>query len=207
MVRNEKLELWYASGAKAELDKLLRDGTIPIDKTLMAPKVAYEVSQKFQPIEYTYFRDKLNDMRKKFKERRDWAEKDAAALAHDMRLYNRPTHTAQGDPLWDGHAAQALLKLDLPRYLKKKKKFDHLKPRDLYKTRPEYQEFKLKKFRKHLYQEVRAGKFQNYLKAKKKKAIQKKLQKLKVTVDLTGAGFISDESSALDDSSSDESWS
>ena len=151
-------------------------------------------------------------MRKKYKERRDWAQKDDSDLAHDMLLYNRPTHNAQGEPLWDGHAAQALLKLDLPGYLKKKKKHNHLKPRDLYKTRPEYKEFKLKKFRKHLYQEVKLGKFHCHLKAKAKakKAVKKKAAKknLKVVIDLTDVGYVSDDSSASDGSSaSDDSSS
>ena len=92
---------------------------------------------------------------------------------------------------WFPHA-QPLLKLDLPRYLKKKKKGGKIK------TRAEYKLFKLKTFRKHLYQEIKMMKFHNYVKAKAeaKKAGKKKIE----VVVQVGAGFVSD-----DDSSSDES--
>lgn len=187
MVRNEKFEFWCNCGARDELDKLLRDGTIPIDRTLMPPKEAYEMSDKFKLIDdYKYFRTKLNDMPNKFKERRAWAEEDDADLQHDILLKPRPTHNVRGEPRWAGSEAQAWLKLDLPRYLKKKKKCPSIMPRMLHKTRPEYQLFKLKTFRKHIYQEIRAVKFQNYLEDKKKK---------KAVVDLTAnEGYITDGS-------------
>lgn len=205
MVRNEKFKLWCEQGAQDELDKLLRDGTIPIDRTLMGPKVAYEMSEVFKLFEYAYFRNKLNDLRNKYKERRNWAQEDDAALASDMLVYDRPTHNARGEPLWDGSAAQPLLKLDLPRYLKKKKKGSKIKPRDLYRSRPEYKVFKLKTFRKHVYQEIKLGKFHNYLKAKaeaKKGGKKKKITVAKVVVDLSVSDDSSDDGS--DDSTSQE---
>jgi len=182
MARREKYEFWCACGARDELDKLLRDETIPINRVLMGPKIAYKVSPVFQKVEYVYFRNKLNDMRNKYKERRAWAEEDDFDLQGDLLLKPRPTYDVNGKPTWNGSEAQKLLRQDLPKYLKKKKKNPQYMPRDLQKTRPEYQKFTLKKFRKHIYQETRRWKFHNYLEAKadaKKKKMKKKCKKRK----------------------------
>lgn len=177
-LKNYAFNKWVASGAQEKLDELLRDGTIPIDLNLMKPKIAYTKSRVFQQIEYVYFRGKLYERRKKFAERKATAEEDAAALASDLRLHPRPKYNSRGELRWEGSDAEKFLKLDLPAYLKNR----HMKPKDLWVTRNEYRLFKLKIFRKHIYQEIKTEKFHNYLKAKevaKKEKIREKYLKQK----------------------------
>ena len=71
------------------------------------------------------------------------------------------------DGYWDGSEAQQLLKLDIEMGRHKR-----LKPELLWVTRPQYQEFKLEKFRGHIHQQLRSTRETNYWIVKKKKKKQ-----------------------------------
>jgi len=169
MAPNPKTALWFASGAYDLLDEYLTDGTIPINKGLMKPKVAYQLSACFTANEYEYFRAKLCNRRNKFEKGTTVAAKTDAALERDYQLHPPSKYTSTGKLKWNGSAAQVRLRIDLSPYLKKKAQDRRYEPRHLYASRTEYQEFTLAEFRGHIYTERKARKFANYLKHKKEK--------------------------------------
>lgn len=182
-MHQEKHVLWVASGAQELMDDHLRDGTIPLNRKLMTPPVAYQLSELYKAFDYVYFRNKLCQARNKCKERGDWAKEDDTDLTHDYKIYPTQSYNAQGKPRWEGSDAEYFLKRDLKKYLKNKSK--GMKPRDLYKKRPEYHKvFGLKTFRNHIYQEIKTRKFKNYVKAKKEAKKKKMMKK---------AGLMDDE--------------
>jgi len=65
--------------------------------------------------------------------------------------------TSRGQPFWDTHQANDLLAKDV-----KSGKASTMTPLILHSTRPEYQEFHLEVFRKHIYQEIQKQEGQQY---------------------------------------------
>jgi hypothetical protein len=154
-------EAWLNSLAKAQLYRDLVDGTIPLNSEDMAPSQVYAFRAMFQEYEYPKFRTNLNNLRKKVRTDISIAAVGNAALAHDRQLFPKRTHNHRGEPRWDNSAARAHLKADMDLGL-------HIgvKPSDLRGTRDSYQLYKPLTFAKHIHQEIRARKFQAYVKAK-----------------------------------------
>ena len=106
-------------------------------------------------------------------DRNERAARDANALAHDLPLFPRPTHNHRKEPRWQGSKAQSSLHVDIDAGLHRT-----MEPRDLYKTRPEYQQFLLKTFRDHIYQEVRTRKLGAFVKKQRDKSGMKVQQEV-----------------------------
>lgn len=143
-------------------------GKIPVDGDKMGPSKVYNLPDRpqFRKVEYKKFRDNLNRLRTGLKKKKKQANEDAEYLAQDRKLKPKPTHNHRGEPRYEGSETEYWLKIDIA-------SGHHLgkAPKDLYKSREVYltEGFTLKTFREHIHQEVRAVKFQNYVKWKQDK--------------------------------------
>ena len=93
------------------------------------------------------------------------AAHESECLAHDRRLFPRQTENHRGEPVFDLSAAKLLLRADV-----EEGKHNQLTPSQLQASRLEYHPFNAKKFKHHIYQEVRRQKFINYLNQRRAQA-------------------------------------
>jgi hypothetical protein len=160
---------WAKSDAKRILEAELKKGTIPLDASDMAPDVVYLQHPEFATFQYEKFRDNLNKLRKKIKGKKTRSELDSLALQRDRKSHPKPEKNNRGEPRWEGSEAERLLKLDVDNG-----KHNAMTPRNLHKSRKEYQDYALDVFRKHIHQEVKTRKF---IKQRKDRAEKKKNKK------------------------------
>ena len=80
---------------------------------------------------------------------------EAEAIAFDQRSFEleqvhfpRNATTMRGQPFWDGHPAKSLMANDV-----KQGNIEGMQPKDVWKSRPEHQEFDLDTFRNHMCKE------------------------------------------------------
>jgi hypothetical protein len=155
----KKLKLWQHSDAK----KALSDNIIKKKVTNnMSALDVYNSRLDCQAYSFVKFEEYLKNLRAAIQKKQDFADRDAAALAHDLPL--RPERKTLR---WGGSNAQKLLQEDIENGLHMDKK-----PRELRGTRAEYQDFDSKKFQKHLNQEknaMLAKSFRMYNQEKKNK--------------------------------------
>jgi len=131
---------------------------------LLDPQTAYWQHPEFAKYEYKQFRDRLNDYRKKIREKKKTASFEAEALARDRLMHPKPTHDSRGEPRWEGSEAERLLKIDVAGG-----KHKDMEPKDLRETSGEYKKFSLTVFRKHIYQAIETRKFHAWLETKRGK--------------------------------------
>ena len=124
-----------------------------MDSSEMPPRDVYLYRPEFTAFPYDNFRTNLNNLRKAIAKLQDSALWDSQALARDRKLFPRPDKNFRGEPQWHGSDAEALLKQDVTDGKQKT-----MKPKDLYKSRNEYQVYPLHIFRGHIDQEERAQK-------------------------------------------------
>ena len=99
----------------------------------MKPKEVWEMKAEFKAVAYNFSR-----LKKSIKEHKNQSDIDEAGFLHDISIY---TLAKDLKHCWDGSEAQTLLKNDIAVLCHKQ-----LKPELLWITRPQYQEFELKKF-------------------------------------------------------------
>ena len=161
----KKKVVWRTSEAKKLLLKDLRHRRVPLDAEKMPPKVVYQSREEFQKVDEARFFKNLARYRKEFREKKGFANDDSAALAHDRRIFPKPTVNHRGEPTWEDSPAQQWLFRDMDNGL-------HLtmKPKELYESRPVYyKNYYLSTFRGHIDQEKRSRRFQHYVKVKREK--------------------------------------
>lgn len=151
---------WEKSRAKAYLQKLLVDGDIPLYCDGRQPRQIFnefckdtEAFADFNEYDYL-FPGRLSRLRELIAIKYDIARADEEALENDRKIYPLKTITVRGYPRWGGSRAKKLLKRDID-----KGHYPRLKPSELHKRRPEYLEFPLDVFRKHIHQELKTRKF------------------------------------------------
>ena len=132
----------------------------------MKPSDVWELRPEFKAVKYNNFRNNFAAMKRSLKKDRARNAVDEAGFLHDKSLY---TLAKDMDGYWDGSKAQELLKWDI-----ENKVYLQMKPSSLWQSRPEYQKFKLEKFRNHIQQELRRERETNYWIVKKKKKKKKK---------------------------------
>ena len=110
----------------------------------------YKMRPEYKKFPFEWFKPNLKNLRKKIESERTRAETDAAAYRHDRQLLL--TLRANCPPVIEWHKSQAkyLLRQDI-----EDGKNKVMAPSELYSTRAEYQEFTLKVFRNHIYQEIK----------------------------------------------------
>jgi hypothetical protein len=101
------------------------------------------------------FGSRLCALRKQFINKHDRAIVDSQALDNDRQLFPEVlgNDAGRGYPKWGPSQAKQLLKADVGAGLHKT-----MTPMELHLSRPEYQEFPLKVFRNHIYQEIKSRK-------------------------------------------------
>jgi hypothetical protein len=163
---------WQNHPAKAFLKEAFANETIPLDYLdTIGPLAVWETHCKNHPAFAEMdcdgaFKRRLKSVAISHKIKVE--RKAADRLAFENYRANHPinTHNQLGQPRWDGSKAQALLKEEMEAGV-------HLqyagRPREMRETREEYQEFSKQKFRDHIQQEKRLGKFKNYLEKQKDK--------------------------------------
>lgn len=95
---------------------------------------------------------------------------EEAEFASDCKLFPSTARMSNGKLFWHKHHAAQLLHDDV------KYGYGSLRPSELYETRPEYKEFELSFFRRHLYQEIHKQLTGPYWKMKTKKLARKRLE-------------------------------
>jgi hypothetical protein len=152
---NMSKQTWRKSIAKSLLLSDLHSGAVPIDALEMTAGDDYRHRSEFQEFPFSQFRDRLRDLRKKFKESKDYSALDSAALAHDRINHPIELQNEQGKNRWEGSEASKQLRRDMECNM-----HQNMKPHELWSLRPLYYEnFPLDAFRKHIGQERQTTKF------------------------------------------------
>jgi hypothetical protein len=162
----------------------LQSGFIPLQSNLLGPKDAFRTrAEYYERVDYLWFRQRLNTLRKKIIKQNNTIAFEVAALQKDLSRRQQSKNEAnanntvnkQGNKTrWDGSKASQLLSLDID-----DKKHETMQPHQLYNSRPEYYEhFSLTVFRKHIYQEINSRKYIAYLENKKINKTKKSHPKL-----------------------------
>lgn len=114
---------------------------------------------------------------KKLDEEEDCVAFDQAAFDQYKTKYTRANTTNRGEPFWDGHPAQGLLKAfvkqqrsDRENGMVERNKL----PAEVYALQAAYRQFTLESFRNHYYREMRALREAVYWQKKRNKEGQKK---------------------------------
>jgi hypothetical protein len=122
----------------------------------MTPRDAYLHRPEFAEFDgYANFPSRLRGARQQIASKNNRASSDSAALAHDRKIYPKAASNHRGEPRWEGSEAERLLRKDMD-----EGKHNQMRPELLYYTRKDYHEnYPLKVFREHIYQEERRRKF------------------------------------------------
>jgi hypothetical protein len=170
---------WLNHPARDVLLKAFLDGDIPIDWDGTRPEDIYRQfahtdafnfgGMSFEPLE---FKRRLKSLQGIARRQKNRVVQDK--IAFDIFRQNFPVRQNNnvGDLRWNGSLAEQFLKLDMKANVHEGKK-----PAEFRATRPEYQEFSKERFRKHVDQEKRLWKMENFLAdmtAKKEEAKKKK---------------------------------
>jgi hypothetical protein len=142
---------WAKSAAKIIIQDDLRTGVLPASAQELPAKTAWDLVYshlvEFHGVEYTQYRNNLNDMRRAYRKKIEDAEWAKDAIAHDLRF--RKAADSQGLPPFHLSRAAKKLQEDMERGL-----HAAIRPKQFWRTRPEYQAYSLKVFRQHIYQQV-----------------------------------------------------
>lgn len=178
---------WRNSAAKKYLRKQFRDGVIPIGYSTEeggpGPKAIWDEHCKNHPsfkglVYDTTFTNRLRAVKVDAASKKKRAEIDKQNYDNYRELHPVASSNSRGEPRWQGSDAEKYLKQDIDEILKledEEEKIKRLVPKALHKTRPEYQEFGLKVFRDHIYQEKRLRKFLHFIKLEDDKPSKNKV--------------------------------
>ena len=145
---------WQTSAAKALILKDLVENNI--SRSLNAKdhqylwEHRYRNRPEFKYVTYKQFCANLPKCRGYAIEDLERSAQEEAAMIHDLGLHPRRTHNSRGEKKFDRTPAQQKL-----RNLVKEKQHEGVKPAALRQAHPEFQEFRLDKFRQRIYQEQR----------------------------------------------------
>jgi hypothetical protein len=145
---------WEHSEAKKQLARDIIDGTVTDN---MAAANVFLMRPEFQLYKKKNFVPNFKRLKKKIRERGQYARADHAALARDLVLHPVAPLTHGGYPRWDGSDAERWLKIDIDNDLD-----DEMAPQELWAMRPAYMLFPKKVFRDHINQERRSRREKGY---------------------------------------------
>ena len=169
--RREETIYWPNSLPREILLGDLENGTLTLDEDLVSAEeawVIYRDDPAFEGVGFAQFKVRLGAHRCQVKKRRSTSQRDAAAVAHDLVLNPRKTHNHRGERVFDTSPAKLLLREDVEIMLHTSLSFE-----DLWKSRPEYQEFPFPVFRKRVHQAERRRKMINHLEHKRLEHLEK----------------------------------
>lgn len=113
----------------------------------MSAEEIWKSSPLFQQYELNKFKEHLKKMSKRTKDRKHLIQQEHDAFLADMLAIPPKSLTSRGYPFWYTHPACDLLEED-----EIGGNTVTMKPKELWKSRKEYQDFPLDIFRKHIYQ-------------------------------------------------------
>ena len=158
--RKTKPEDWKNSNAKALLIKLLRDESSWVHAMLVVdPENAYDTvdaihseNELFQQYPLQNFRTNFKNLKESISKLRDNIEFDQDAFNKEKLRFPRQRMLKAGYPRWNHSEAKLLLEEDIK---EGRHRGPGKSPKTLRASRPEYQEFKLERFRERVYSEHR----------------------------------------------------
>jgi hypothetical protein len=165
---------WRTSPAKKLLEQLYRDKLSWIH--LCLPQQIYETEPLFKQYPWNNFRNNFNRLMDTLDQEEDCVAYDQIAF-EKYRRTPRPLLTKKGEPFWDGHAAQQMLKafvVTQDERWKNKEIERKMLPAELHATKDEYKVFSLETFRNHYYREMRALLEEVYWQKKRNKEGQRR---------------------------------
>lgn len=146
------IEPWTSRSKRSEgwhlLYGLLVDNESRDRLEAMSLQDIWESNRLFKCYPLNDFKKYYKDMDKLTKKRRQKLDEDELVFQQYCRDFPAKELTSKGEPFWYNHPAKSLLAEDVKSGLA-----SDMKPADLWLTRDEYQEFTLKTFRAHIYQE------------------------------------------------------
>ena len=158
---------WRSSRAK---ELLLEDIKNNIVSNGIEAEIVFGMRLEYQEFEFKNFKINLRNLLDFAEKSRDRADDDREAVEHDMML------AAFRQAEWHGSDAERLLSEDVENHM-----LDEGAPRIFWLSRPEYQQYPLEKFRKHLYQARRSEKSTFWLSKKGKKKGEKRRKRRKLS--------------------------
>lgn len=165
---------WRNSEAKQLLEKLYRDKLSWIH--LCLPEQIWTTEPLFKQYAWSNFRSNFNRLANTLDTEEDCVAYDALAL-EQYRKTPRPLLTKKGEPFWDGHPAQKLLKEFVKQQDKqwKNKQIGRKQlPKELHDSKAAYKSFSLETFRNHYYREMRSLLEEVYWQKKRNREGQRK---------------------------------
>jgi hypothetical protein len=126
----------------------------------------YKDLPAFQNVLFLQFQERLAGHQMRSARQRQHAARGLEARQVDRLIHPRDTKSPRGEPVFDLHPAQRILRMDVGNGVHKS-----LTPSKLQASRPAYQEFKPRIFKHRIYQEVRRQKFLYYLQLEREKAM------------------------------------
>ena len=152
----EVIEPWYTSPrnvspAYAMLFTLMMKEESMKKLESMTDREIWESCSEFQKYDFGKFTGSsgyISNMKKMTSKRKGKIQEERAAFERDMLIIQMTNDSGRGYPKWNKHPASDLLHED-----EKSGRAKELKPKKLWESRQEYQDFPLSVFRKHVYQE------------------------------------------------------
>jgi hypothetical protein len=143
--KKKKKQPWADGQSKA----LLRSGILSGEITpQMKPQEIWNLHPEVHGAwGYANWSNNLRTLRSAIERDRSRMQQDALAYGQTIAIVSALPRS--NEPVWSLSAAPALLKKDVD-----DNKHKELKPKELWQSRQEYQEFSLEEFRPHIYQEV-----------------------------------------------------
>ena len=137
-----------------------------LEKTAMTAEQAWEKHYKhlpaFEEVKFDQFKRNLASHRKQVKDGKKRSMDEEKMWRKDLKRFPSVSKKPDGTPRWYCHPSKLLLREDVLEGKQTK-----MKPKQLQQTKSEYQDFELKEFRQHIYQENRRRRFCNYLNHKR----------------------------------------
>ena len=166
--RQAAVKPWQFSKAQQILKLDIKEGLITLDRfdALTNPHAtkaeeAYKMRPEFQKYSLDKFEEYLESMRVSIEKSKSRAIRDNNAVMQFREIHPKPPKNHRGEPRWEGSNAEELLKASMDEGNHKK-----MKPKELRKTKPEFQQYNPKTFSSHIEQEIRARKFTTWLQDK-----------------------------------------
>ena len=169
---------WRKSATRALIVSELESGGIPLTHAIGV--TAEDVWSKSKDHETVVsekvvkeqFLLRLRDHQKQVAIKKQCSSREEIALRHDLAMHPPLCRNALGRPFWNGSDAQNFLEQDVFNRV-----YERMHVGLLYLSRPEYQEFPMRLFRHHLYQEIKRQKFICYLEMKRAQKLATKQAK------------------------------
>jgi hypothetical protein len=145
----KKQNSWRNSAVK----EMLRDDILAGKTEDKTAKAVRNMRPEYWEMEEKMFEQRFYRLRLDLLKEKKRSDRDYAAFKSDLLIYQQlmPSSTK---PHWNTHPAKTLLDEDIDAG---RTTFDaEWKPKDLWATRPEYLEFELTVFRKHVHQALKS---------------------------------------------------